>query len=77
CAIVGMITRTALEHPGRDPVAKLAERICYGLLNVATLARVAGPALAPAASAQWLAVAGISWTAALVVYVVRAAGLLM
>lgn len=77
CAIVGMITRTALEHTGREPVAKLAERICYGLLIVATLARVAGPALAPAATTQWLAVAGIGWTAALLVYVVRYAGLLM
>ncbi|AIO67834.1 NnrS family protein [Burkholderia oklahomensis] len=74
CAIVGMITRTALEHTGREQVARAAERVCYGLLIVATLARILGPWLAPAATAQWLVVAGIGWSAALVVYLARYAG---
>ncbi|ABC37661.1 NnrS family protein [Burkholderia thailandensis] len=76
CAIIGMITRTALEHTGREPVANVAERVCYGLLIAATLARVAGPWLAPAATAQWLVAAGVGWTAALLVYVACYAGLL-
>ncbi|KGR98408.1 NnrS family protein [Burkholderia sp. ABCPW 111] len=77
CAIVGMITRTALEHTGRELAASAVERICYGLLIVATLARVLGPWLVPAATAQWLVVAGIGWSAALLVYLARYAVFLM
>ncbi|KVN05412.1 MULTISPECIES: NnrS family protein [unclassified Burkholderia] len=77
CAIIGMITRTALEQTAREPVANFAERVCYGLLIAATLARVAGPWLAPAATAQWLVVAGVAWAAALLVYVARYAGRLV
>jgi uncharacterized protein involved in response to NO len=77
CAIGAMITRTALEQTGREPIAKGAERFCYALLIVATLARVLGPWLHPAATAQSLVVSGGGWCDALFVYLVSYFGYLI
>lgn len=77
CAIGAMITRTALEQTGRKPIARAAESFSYALLVVAALARVLGPWLYPAATAQWLVVAGVGWSAALLVYLVHYFGYLI
>ncbi|WP_240975355.1 NnrS family protein [Paraburkholderia aromaticivorans] len=46
-AIIGMITRTARGHTGRELVAGLVALACYSLLVIATLVRVLGPWLMP------------------------------
>jgi uncharacterized protein involved in response to NO len=71
CAIIGMITRTALGHTGRPLVAGRAELASYGLMIAAGLMRVFGPWLAGGATPVWIDIAGSCWAAALALYLIR------
>jgi uncharacterized protein involved in response to NO len=71
CAIIGMITRTALGHTGRALVAGRIETAAYGLVIAAALMRVFGPWLAGGQTAMWLDAAGTCWFAALVLYLIK------
>ena len=71
CAIIAMITRTALGHTGRALVAGPWEIASYWLMLAAALVRVFGPLLAPAATSVWFDVAGGAWLLSLLVYLVR------
>lgn len=71
CAIIGMITRTALGHTGRMLVAGKAEIAAYWLMVLAALVRVFGPWLASSASSVWIDVAGSFWCVALGLYLLR------
>jgi len=71
CAIIAMITRTALGHTGRMLVAGRAEIASYWLMIAAALLRVFGPWLANSATAAWVDAAGVCWAAALVVYLLK------
>jgi len=61
--ILGMMTRVALGHTGRLLTAARGTVVAYGLLGLATLTRVFGPAFEPLALAafQW---SGALWIAA-------------
>jgi uncharacterized protein involved in response to NO len=71
CAIIGMITRTALGHTGRPLVAGRAEIASYVLMIVAVAVRVFGPWFAAGASVFWIDLAGACWCAALVLYLIK------
>ncbi len=76
CAIVAMITRTALGHTGRPLRAGPTEIVCYWLLIAAALVRVFGPWLAPGATSVWVDLAGACWVAAFAAYGLRYTGYL-
>ncbi|AOK46556.1 NnrS family protein [Burkholderia sp. MSMB617WGS] len=76
CAIVAMITRTALGHTGRPLRAGPNEIACYWLLIAATLVRVFGPWVAPDMTSVWIDAAGACWVAAFAVYAMRYTGYL-
>ncbi len=69
CAIVAMITRTALGHTGRLLRTGRAENFAYAAIALAALVRVAGPMLV--ARNLWIGTASALWVAAFVVYVWR------
>ncbi|QCP50029.1 NnrS family protein [Trinickia violacea] len=71
CAIVAMITRTALGHTGRPLVAGRVEVASYCLMIAGALLRVFGPWFDADASGAWLLAAGIAWCAALLVYLIK------
>lgn len=71
CAIIGMITRTALGHTGRTLVAGRTETASYLLIIAAALLRVFGPWSAPQLAPAWIDAAGACWTAALFIYVIK------
>ena len=71
CAIIGMITRTALGHTGRPIVAGWAEIASYGLIIAAGLLRVFGPWLGGGTAQVWIDTAGLCWFAALVIYLLK------
>lgn len=71
CAIIAMITRTALGHTGRPLVAGHAEVVSYWLMVIAALLRVFGPWFAGDMGGIWIDAAGTCWCAALIVYLVR------
>ncbi|WAL84793.1 NnrS family protein [Pandoraea sp. XJJ-1] len=77
CAIMGMITRTALGHTGRALIAGRFEMAGYGLIIAAALLRVFGPWLARGATSVWIDAAGVCWLAAFSVYLMRYAPYLM
>ncbi|WP_296226663.1 NnrS family protein [Ralstonia sp. UBA689] len=69
CAIVAMITRTALGHTGRLLRTGRAENFAYAAVTLAALVRVAGPMLLP--RGVWIGAASALWVAAFVVYLWR------
>ncbi|WP_435530746.1 NnrS family protein [Paraburkholderia fungorum] len=71
CAIIAMITRTALGHTGRQLIAGRAEITSYWLMIAAAAARVFGPWFASGATAVWIDIAGICWFAAFIAYLVK------
>lgn len=71
CAIMGMITRTALGHTGRALIAGRFEMASYGLIIAAALLRVFGPWLASRATGVWIDAAAACWLAAFTVYLIR------
>ncbi|VVE29621.1 NnrS family protein [Pandoraea terrigena] len=71
CAILGMITRTALGHTGRALIAGQFEVASYALIIAAALLRVFGPWLASRATSIWIDAAAACWLAAFTVYLIR------
>ncbi|OLL32091.1 NnrS family protein [Burkholderia sp. SRS-W-2-2016] len=71
CAIVGMITRTALGHTGRPLVAGRVETCAYALMIVAALTRVFGPWLSVSTTMLWIDIAGACWCAAFALYLAK------
>jgi uncharacterized protein involved in response to NO len=68
--ILAVMTRAALGHTGRPLVVTRAIAAAYALLLGAALARVFGPAVAPASYRTTIAVAAALWIAAWAIYVV-------
>ena len=66
--IIGMVTRTARGHTGRPLQVSRPEVLAYGLVMAAALLRVLLPLLAPSLYLVWLAVAGMAWSAAFLIY---------
>lgn len=71
CAIIAMITRTALGHTGRVLVAGTAEIWSYGLMLTSAILRVFGPWLNSRNAIIWIWFASIFWIAALIIYVCK------
>ncbi len=71
CAIIAMITRTALGHTGRMIVAGRMEMWSYGSMLAAAIFRVFGPWLNSRNANFWIYTAGICWTAALIIYTLK------
>jgi uncharacterized protein involved in response to NO len=75
---IGMMTRTARGHTGLPLVAGASETAMFVLVNLATLVRVAGGALAPErAYVPSIAVAATCWSAAFALYAIRYAPVLV
>ncbi|MGO4326103.1 NnrS family protein [Cupriavidus sp. 2TAF22] len=71
CAIMGMITRTALGHTGRKLEARAMETAAYACIAAAALLRVAGPLLLPQYKAFWIGSAAAAWMAAFALYLFK------
>ncbi|MBK3743992.1 NnrS family protein [Paraburkholderia aspalathi] len=71
CAIIAMITRTALGHTGRPLVAGRSEIASYWLMIAAAIVRVFGPWIAGGATTIWIDIAGLCWSAALIAYLIK------
>ena len=69
CAIVAMVTSTALGHTGRQLRAGRAETCAYAAIALAALVRVVGPMLLP--RGVWISAASALWVAAFAVYLWR------
>lgn len=61
---LGVMSRAALGHTGRELIAAPLTVAAYLLVSASALARIAGPALLPAYEPQALATAAILWIAA-------------
>ena len=71
CAIIAMITRTALGHTGRLLIAGTAEVWCYGFMFTSAVLRVFGPWLNHRHAIIWVYLAAVCWIAALSIYVIK------
>ena len=71
CSIIAMITRTALGHTGRPLLAGRSEIASYWLMIAAAIVRVFGPLFANGATAIWINLAGVCWSAALIAYLIK------
>jgi uncharacterized protein involved in response to NO len=71
CAIIAMITRTALGHTGRPLIAGAVEIASYGLMIAAGLMRLFGPWLGGHATQVWIDGAGLCWFVALALYLIK------
>lgn len=71
CAILAMITRTALGHTGRPLETGRMEHVAYACIALAALVRVVVPIALPALKAYAIGGAGLLWVAAFVLYLVR------
>lgn len=61
---LGVMSRVALGHTGRDIVAARPTVAAYWLVNLAALVRVAGPIIAPEIAIWAIVLSGVLWTAA-------------
>ncbi len=73
---IGVMTRVSRGHTGRAMVAGPFAVTAYGLITVAALARVAGPALWPDEIGLALSVAGGCWLAAFAAFLADQVGIL-
>nr|WP_315595640.1 NnrS family protein [uncultured Cupriavidus sp.] len=71
CAIIAMVTRTALGHTGRRLETSRIEHLAYLCMALAAVVRVAGPLLLPAWKPQAIALSGALWVVALVLYLFK------
>lgn len=71
CAIIAMVTRTALGHTGRRLETGRMEHLAYLFMTLAAVVRVAGPLLLPALKPQAIGLAGALWALSLVLYVIK------
>jgi len=67
--ILGVMSRVALGHTGRELVAPRLIVIAYYLITAAALLRVFGPMLYAQAWQFWMIASGLSWSAAFVLFV--------
>jgi uncharacterized protein involved in response to NO len=67
---LGMMTRSALGHSGRELRAGAAEVASYVLVQLAAITRVLVPLLVPSAYLASVSMAGVMWFAAFVVFTV-------
>lgn len=77
CAIIAMITRTALGHTGRVLIAGTAEIWSYWLMLTSAVSRVLGPWLNSHYAIIWIWLAAVCWIAALSIYVIKYAKFLI
>lgn len=77
CAIIAMVTRTALGHTGRMLQTGRTEHLAYLFMALAAVVRVAGPIALPALKPQAIALAGTLWVLALVLYLIKYTPFLM
>ncbi len=68
--IIGVMSRAALGHTGRELVAPRAIVAGYFMLMGAALMRVFGPMLLPSAESWWLVVAALLWCLAFLLFLV-------
>jgi uncharacterized protein involved in response to NO len=68
---LGMMTRTARGHTGRPLAADGFEIAMFVLVQLAALARVSGPLVAPAAYVPCVVAASVFWSAAFALYAIR------
>lgn len=71
CAILAMITRTALGHTGRRLETGHLEHLAYLFIVLSAVVRVALPLWLPALKPQAVAWAGALWVAAFLCYLVK------
>ena len=69
--MIAMMTRSALGHSGRQLVAGPAEIAAFVLLQLAALVRVLVASIVPGAYREAMVVAGVLWTLAFVVFLIR------
>jgi uncharacterized protein involved in response to NO len=68
---LGMMTRTARGHTGRPLRAGPAEIVCYVLINLAALARVAVPLALPSLQREAIVLSGGLWVGAFALFAVN------
>ena len=71
CAIIAMVTRTALGHTGRRLETGRMEHLAYLSMALAAVVRVAGPLLLPDLKPHAIALAGALWVLSLLLYLVK------
>lgn len=71
CAIIAMVTRTALGHTGRRLETGRMEHLAYLFMTLAAVVRVAGPLWLPTYKPEAVALAGALWVLSLVLYVIK------
>lgn len=71
CAIIAMVTRTALGHTGRRLETGRMEHLAYLSMALAAVVRVAGPLALPQLKASAVALAGALWVLSLVLYLIK------
>lgn len=74
--VVGVMSRVALGHTGRALTASRTTAVAYGLMVLAAVVRVAGPALSPDLYTPALLTAAGLWMTALVVFLADYAAIL-
>ncbi|RZT30785.1 NnrS family protein [Cupriavidus agavae] len=77
CAIIAMVTRTALGHTGRRLETGRMEHLAYLFMTLAAVVRVAGPIAMPDAKPEAIAAAGALWSLSLLLYLVKYTPFLM
>lgn len=68
--ILGVMTRVALGHTGRELHVKPSIAVAYVLLSLGALVRVFAPSIVPTAYLPMLTISGALWTAAFVLFLV-------
>jgi len=74
---IGMMARVALGHTGRTLHVATAMTWAFILANLAALARVFLPVIAPAAYREWIVLAGVCWSAAFALFLISYARILI
>ena len=69
--MIAMMTRSALGHSGRPLVAGPAEIAVFVLLQLSAIVRVLAAPIMPGAYREAMIVAGVLWTLAFVVFLMR------
>jgi len=77
CAIIAMITRTALGHTGRMLVAGTAEVWSYAFMLASAILRVFGAWINYHHTIVWISLAAICWAVSLSIYVAKYAKFLV
>ena len=75
--IIGVMSRAGLGHTGRALIAPRSMTIAYLILTAAALARVFGPLVYPAAMLWWHTLSAGLWSAALLIFTVVYAPMLL